>query len=358
VGALRFMDWGATNNHPIASWSERTLPNRPQGGSRGVAYESMIELANRVGADAWFCVPHKADDHYVSELAKLIKTRLDPKLRAYIEYSNELWNGIFEQAQWVKEQGCRAGLNKLGRYSGSCDDDGARHWAGVKWNARRSGQIFQIFDTIFAGEEQRVTHVLAGQAQNVHLNEILLESFADRAINSAHTAADVFAIAPYLGGELASELVEHGRRAIDPTAMLDRLDALIAPEVSEPTRQNRELATRNGLHLVAYEGGQHLVAYGEAANDSAFVSKLIAANRHPRMRSIYAHMLDAWYSQSHDGLLMLFNYVETPNKYGVWGLLESQEQSMSEAPKYQAFFDRLQRFGTPPREADNTQPKP
>ena len=126
VGVLRFMDWGSVNNSSVSRWSERTTPGMNQGGSRGVAFEYMIDLANRLDADAWFCLPHRADDQFVEELAKLIKGRLAPQRRAYIEYSNELWNGIFEQSRWVSEQGCRAGLNKLGRYAGSCDDDGPR----------------------------------------------------------------------------------------------------------------------------------------------------------------------------------------------------------------------------------------
>jgi hypothetical protein len=304
----------------------------------------MIELANRVGADPWFCVPHRADDQYVTELAKLIKARLDPKRRAFIEYSNELWNGIFEQAEWVKQQGCRAGLNKLGRYAGSCEDDGARHWAGVKMNARRSGQIFQLFDQVFAGESARLTRVLAGQAQNDHLNEVLLESFDDPAINTARGAADVLAIAPYLGGSLASDLAEHGKvQSISVPELLDKLDQHVGSDVSEPTRTNRRIAERHGLRLVAYEGGQHLVAPG---HDSSVVSKLIAANRNPRMRAIYGRMFDSWFTESDRGLLMLFNYIETSNKYGSWGLLESQEQPLTEAPKYQAFFDWLQRLSS------------
>ncbi|MEY4581363.1 MAG: hypothetical protein RL701_6066 [Pseudomonadota bacterium] len=357
VGALRFMDWGATNNHALARWSERTLPQMQQGGARGVAYEYMIDLANRVGADPWFCIPHRADDTYVTELAKLIKSKLDPKRRFYIEYSNELWNGIFEQAAWAKEQGCRAGLNKHGQYAGSCADDGARHWAGVKWNARRSGEIFRSFDAVFAETPTRFTRVLAGQAQNEHLNAVLLASFADAAINPAQNRADVLAIAPYVGGSLASEITEHAEAAsMTVPALIERLDKLVASEVSEPTRANRALAQKHGLRLIAYEAGQHLVAYGAASQNQAFVDKLIAANRDTRMRSVYMHMLDAWYANSDQGLLMLFNYIETPNKYGVWGLLEHQEQSMAEAPKYQAFFDRLQRLGSPGAQANTAAP--
>jgi hypothetical protein len=187
---------------------------------------------------------------------------------------------------------------------------------------------------------------------------VLLESFSEDTINTARAAAQVFAIAPYVGGSLASNIAEQGKAgSIGVPQLLDRLEGLLESEVSEPTRNNRKIAERYGLRLVAYEGGQHLIAYGEASQNEAFVNKLIAANRDPRMRTIYMHMLDAWYAQSNQGLFMLYNFAETPTKYGVWGLLESQEQTMAQAPKYQAFFDRLQRLAAR-AEADRAAPQP
>jgi hypothetical protein len=345
VGALRFMDWGNTNNSPVEHWSERATPSMTQGTPRGVALEYMLELANQLDADAWFCVPHRADDHYIEEMAKLIKARLSPKHRAYIEYSNELWNGIFTQSTWAAQQGCRAGLNKLGAYSGSCSDDGSRYWAGIKWQARRSGQIFQIFDKVYGSEADRLVRVLAGQAGGEHLNQVLLEAFEDVAINPVHSPADVLAVAPYVGHGVASYVAEQGKAdSISVGEILDRVEQAIGPHVRDGTLANKKIAAAHGLHLVAYEGGQHLVAYGGAENNPALVDKLIAANRDPRMRNIYVKMLDAWYAKSDDGLMMLFDYIEVPSKFGVWGLLESQEQRMETAPKYQAFYDRLQRL--------------
>ncbi|HEY2735972.1 MAG TPA: hypothetical protein VGI70_18370, partial [Polyangiales bacterium] len=363
VGAVRFMDWGNTNNSPLEHWTERATPNMSQGTPRGVAIETMIDLANQLDTDAWFCVPHRADDHYVEEMAKLIKARLDPKHHAYIEYSNEMWNGIFEQARWASERGCSVGLNKIGAYSGQCSDDGSRYWAGIKWQARRSGQIFQMFDRVFDRDAQRLVHVIAGQAQNDHLNQVLVESLEDGAINPAHGAADVLAVAPYAGHGVASDIVEKGK--IDSIAVpqiLDMLEQSIPAHVRDSTRANQTIAREHGLHLVAYEGGQHLVAYGGSENNQTLVDKLIAANRDPRMGSIYRKMLDAWYSQSDDGLMMLFDYIEAPSKFGAWGLLESQEQPMQSAPKYQAFFDRLQRLvaraSAPPPSAAAPSPSP
>jgi hypothetical protein len=348
IGAVRFMDWGATNGHPHGRWSERTRPSQTQGGERGVAYEYMIDLANRLDADPWICVPHRADDGYVEALAQLIKARLKSQRKVYIEYSNELWNGIFSQTQWAAEQGCKAGLNKLGKYTGSCNEDGPRYWAGIKWNARRTGEIIAIFDRVFAGDKARVVRVIAGHAHNDHMNDVLLSALEDKAINRAGTRADVLAIAPYLGGGLASDLTEQGKMAsVGVSDLLDKLEALLPSDVAEATRNNYKIAQQHSVRLTAYEGGQHLVAPGESQGNEAFVDKLIAANRNPRMRSIYARMLDAWYENSGQGLMVLFNFAETPSKYGAWGLLESQEQELSKAPKYQAFFDRLQRLSKP-----------
>jgi hypothetical protein len=344
VSTLRFMDWGTTNGSELERWQDRPLPEGSQA-VRGVSLETMIDLANRVGTDAWFCVPHKADDGYVEQMAKLIKARLDPKHRIYIEYSNELWNAIFPQVAWTANKGCAAKLNQIGAYPGSCDQAGPRYWAGIKWQARRSGQIFKIFDRVFAGEGGRVVRVLAGQAANQHLNEKLLESFEDPKINLARSHADVLAVAPYIGGEIASTLVEQGKKdSVNELQILDLLEKDIGSSVVASTRANKKIADRFGVGLVAYEGGQHLVAHGEASHDERFVQKLIATQRLPRMGAIYQAMLDAWYKNSGDGLMVLFNYAEASTKFGSWGLLESQEQRPEAAPKYQAFMDRLQKL--------------
>ncbi len=58
-----------------------------------MAYEWMIDLCNRTQRDMWVCVPHFADEHYMYQLACLIRDSLDPSLRCYAEWSNETWNG-------------------------------------------------------------------------------------------------------------------------------------------------------------------------------------------------------------------------------------------------------------------------
>jgi hypothetical protein len=55
-------------------------------------------------------MPHQASDEYVRQFALLVKEKLDPSLKVYIEYSNEVWNGIFAQHRYAEEQGKKIGL--------------------------------------------------------------------------------------------------------------------------------------------------------------------------------------------------------------------------------------------------------
>jgi len=106
---LRFMDWNRTNDQVAGSWATRAQPNVAPG-DRGVAYEWQIDLCNRAHVDYWINVPTLADDDHVTKLAQLIQQKLDPSLRIYIEYSNEVWNGGFPQATYADNQGVAANM--------------------------------------------------------------------------------------------------------------------------------------------------------------------------------------------------------------------------------------------------------
>ena len=100
--ALRFMDTGYTNDSNVSLWSQRTAKTwHTQGGTKGVALEYMIDLANQLQADPWFCIPHKATDEYITQMASLIKSKLYPNRKVYIEFSNEMWNWIFKQSVYI-----------------------------------------------------------------------------------------------------------------------------------------------------------------------------------------------------------------------------------------------------------------
>lgn len=323
VAVLRMMDWMATNNSKIVRWQDRPRPESATFSEKGVAAEVMVDLCNRLNADLWVCIPHKADDDYVRGLATLIRDRLKRQLRVYVEYSNEVWNGQFEQARWAAEQGRAL---KLG-------GDGLNDW-DYQWHytAYRSLQIFRVFEQVFGGRK-RLVRVLASQAANDYVAQRIL-SFQD-----AGRKCDALAIAPYFGltpspnGEPSvSTFLGWGLDGI-----FRYLQDEAIPKTAEWTRKHKQLADQYGIALIAYEGGQHLVGIQGGENNDGLTRLLISAQTDPRMGVCYQRYLDGW-KQNGGGVFCHFSSVAPNSKWGSWGLLQYMDDDPSRSPKLQAVF--------------------
>ncbi|MCX7854094.1 MAG: LamG domain-containing protein, partial [Caldilineales bacterium] len=183
VPVIRLMDFTATNWNPQVQWSDRTLPDEatqqrpmPPGyagwQSNGIAWEYAIHLLNTTDKDGWINIPARATDAYVAGLIDLIQNGangfppLEPERKLYIEYSNEVWNGLFDQAQYNHEQAVAevmAGGSPL-NFDGETND---WYWA---WRrvAKRIVEISLQFRAAF-GDAQMMTRfrpVLAWQMNN------------------------------------------------------------------------------------------------------------------------------------------------------------------------------------------------
>jgi hypothetical protein len=323
------------------TWAERTQPvTLGQGGNAGVAFEYMIDLANTLNANPWINVPTAADDRFVEELAKLIKSRLKPALKVYIEYSNETWN-----YDWPGYHYSEAKVNDI-KLTGT--------WIPADaWQAYRAVEIFKIFNRVFGEPDLRE------QRRNSRLVRILTSQTAwfDRAVKvmdwtasnnawptqgtPAHKFADAWAITTYFAApngakpvELASqaELVDMQKADIDEDSAKQP-----APGIH---RQIIEACRARGLKVVSYEGGTHLLAPQERTN---LVTKMVLTNRDPRMENVYNHALNKWgefakeYGTDTIGAWNQYYDVGRYSKYGYWGLLESTYQAKANAPKYKAF---------------------
>jgi hypothetical protein len=306
--ALRFMDWGRTNNNPVKRWADRTTPTyRSQAGSKGVAWEWMLDLANTLGKDPWLCVPHGVDDDYVQHLAALVRDRLSPGLKVHVEYSNEVWNGQFQQCAAVAAAGRAAGRNLWQQY------------------AARATQIFRIFEATLG--RGRLVRVLAGQSNNIGVAKQILAA-------TPPGAADAMAIAPYFGGVLGNKLAAQAR-GMSVGQLLDACVQDVEVKRAE-VRAHLSLTRQAGVQLVAYEGGQHLVGVGSNVNDANLVGKFIDANRAARMGQVYRDYLAMWRTEV-GTTFCAFNDCYVPQKWGCWGALEYQDQV--NAPKYSALVD-------------------
>jgi hypothetical protein len=302
---IRFMDWANANEASSGRWADRPRAGWASQGRRGVALEVMIEFARAAGATPWFTVPFMADDEYIERMAALIRERLDPGQRFYLEYSNEVWNAVFPQHAHAAREAARMRLADADAYY-----------------LRRSLEVFRAFEKEFGGAD-RIVRVLAGQAVNLHRARKLLGAPGVRG------GADAYAIAPYFGYR---EQLGDARAA--PDALMSRLAGAVE-EAAGVMRANREIATTSGLDLIAYEAGQHVT------NPEGVPGFCAALNRHPRMESLYDRYLDLWSRETGGALMAIFGDVSVYGQSGCWGLAERIAPSLAEAPKLRAVRQRL-----------------
>lgn len=330
--SLRFMDWMRTNGSRQTEFRKRARPSDQfWSTARGVPLEVMIALANLMDADPWFNVPHRADDAWVAGFAALLDAQLEPGRRAYVEYSNEVWNSIFPQTAYATRKGIEAGIDTL---------EGRRDaFAGMlHFYARRARQVFAIVADVMDGTD-RIRRVLATQAVNPFLTREIL-GFEDAAAST-----DAFAIAPYFGDTIVSqakrdELLALGIDGVfrwllhDDDAVLDHGSLA---SVDRAIRAQAATVADFGLPLIAYEGGQHFVAAGAFQRDPALNALLDDVNRDPRIALVYEAWLDAWRAA---GGSELHHFVNTDrwSIFGRWGAKEFPGQPRSEAPKYDALM--------------------
>ena len=321
---LRFMDFMHTNNSSVKTWDERPKVDDATWTPHGLPVEMLCDLANRLDADPWFCMPHQADDDYIRNFAKQAKELLDPKRKIYVEYSNEVWNGIFSQNRYAGEKGQELGF---------ADKPWEAAW---KYTGYRSKQIFAIWEQVFGGTD-RLVRVLATQSANPYVTKQVI-GFQD-----AWKSADAVGIAPYFGWNVkrdqADEVVRGGLDGV-----LKHLKEVSLPKEFKAMQQQKEIADAAGLQLVCYEAGQHLVGVGGGENNKELTELFQQANRHPSMGELYKQYLDGW-AKGDGGLCCIFSSVGAWSKHGSWGLMEYTDDDPRQFPKYMAVFEWAKTHG-------------
>jgi hypothetical protein len=347
---LRFMDWMATNDRhqQQKEWRDRPTLQSARYSDRGVPVEIMVELANRVKSDPWFSLHHQVSDEYVTNFARYVKENLDPDRKVYVEYSNEVWNGVFVQFQWVTEQA------KL-LWPGSNKDDNTKR---INFFSKRTTEIAQIWDRVFGEDKARVIGVMAAQAANAWIaQQELSYNWTKQPLSHAEYGIDAIAIAPYFGGYLgnpeneaqvsvwASNIEDGSDRIFEELTKGGRLikssEGGAVQQSYDWIQAHIELAKQENLQVVAYESGQHLAGVGPVANDEAITKLFIAVNRDPRMGTIYREYIQKWFDLG-GGLLVNFTDIGLPSRWGSWGVLESVESDNS--PKYDAMIEAIDRL--------------
>jgi hypothetical protein len=332
VQGIRFMDWMDTNNSTLSRLADRPMTTDFTYSNNGVPIEIMVALANELDADPWFTLPHMADNGLVRFYADVVKEDLDPGMRAWVELSNEVWNGQFTQAQWAADQ-ARA------RWGDEA--------AGVQYYALRASEVADIWAEVFGAEaDTRLVRVIATQTGWLGLEEMILNAPRVMAEGKPAPAThfDAYAVTGYFSGLLGTEemavtikewLAESAganaenrydlatartARQLRDGSVTGATDDTLQTVVTKIMPYQAEVARKAGLRLVMYEGGTHVVGYGPVVDDADITAFFTHFNYTPDMAALYGVMLAEW-AKLTDAPFNAFVDVDTPDRWGSWGAL-------------------------------------
>lgn len=341
-GVLRFMDWMRTNDSEQQEWANRPKVDDATYAVKGVPLEIMIELSNRLRAHPWFNMPHKATDEYMTNFAQMVKERLDPNLKAYVELSNEVWNWMFSQAHYALKEGkARWGEDKGDAF--------------MQWYGMRAAQMSDTWKQVFGNQRDRVISVMATQTawQGLEASVLDCSLWVEEGNKPCYQhGIDAYAITGYFSGDLGSEKHQSQieawlndadggvKRAITQLRQGDQLGEEVSYDsvvgLVETFKYHQQVAQEKNLQLVVYEGGQSLVN----PNSETLTEFFVNLNRRPEMQQLYNEMLTNW-EQSGGTMFMNFADIGRADKWGSWGALEYVGQESS--PKYDALVNFVQK---------------
>ncbi len=340
---LRFMDWQFTNGSTESQWAERPTPSTNSWGvtmgletHKGVPLEVMVALANQTGTDPWFNFPANANDDYIRNFSAYVAEHLDPELIAYFEYSNEIWNWIFQQTFTAQTEGLtlfenQYGTNPLREYYGyrsAAVSDIVHQTFGEASSHRIHFTLAtQTDDTAYQLERAFVGAEVYIQENNTTLTQ-LFDSVA---------VTWYFNIPAELDPQIAQWIENVGESAA--TRMLfeqlssEQQHFVGIDDAEQPSIQRTlnhiqaqaTLASQYQLDVISYEGGTHLLGY-EQYNQS-LSDFFINVNNDARMGSLYAEIYDGW--QAIEGTTLLNHFVDVAKhtQWGSWGALRHLEDN-------------------------------
>lgn len=353
-GTLRYMDYMKTNRSPIEKWEDRPEVADFTYGEKGIPLEHLIDLANRLDADPWFCMPERCDDRYVAETAKMVAERLKPTLCPIVEYSNEVGNGSFAIYKYAAEMGEKLALasqEDVDKWNAANEAVSAEEGDNFidrrrpmnvttmnrhRFQALRTSQIAEIWRKAFTADPHRVKVVLTGNPTTVYVA---------MAYRDTMDHVDWISSCSYWGFGITRYL-EPPLDDLTTDDIFDLMEKDLDTKIREKAHQMGLLARRLNKPLVIYEGGQHLSKYGGGYDrfDAAEINKMRAVclqcQRHPRMGELMKKDFDIWFANG-AVFYAVFSHISQASGDYAWGMQEYVGQPLNEAPKAKALLEYM-----------------
>jgi len=328
-GLIRFMNYTNTNNHfHVHDWSD------VEAGMWG----EIVALANAANTDIWICIPANASDDYIRALAELMEQNLNPYIRVYVEWGNEIWG--FEPQRLVNERMI---------YERGIPEDRRNIWAAHElwWNwshyfhfAQRTAEIAFIFRDVFNEDYRDIDH--NSRVRPVLTWQVIPNAFvpmfewlngttdtpfhSDEKFRNPHTYLWALGIAPYFSEPNSAMATDveyiHSGMQNSMEGQRDLLQAIV------------DSAANLGLlgGAVTYEGGPHHVGDGSINMDIR-----AAAQSHPLMVDLMSYYVMNTWLETGGNLFIQYRHLGAPSPWGHWGVKNTLTlEQFKFNPKYQA----------------------
>ena len=207
LGRFTTLRYLTANFNAEREWGDRKLPGAMKGawGDQHAVWENEVMLANETGKDLYITIPINASDDYVRKLALLLKygsdganpyggpvgnpvyPGLNPNLRVYVEWGNEVWNWAFSQAALGGNAARDAVLNhttdgQVINYDGRAPQGDFRRWAALM-TVKASNTFRSVWGDAAMGPQVRM--VLEYQYDNIQDTAVEALKFLDNFFNNA-----------------------------------------------------------------------------------------------------------------------------------------------------------------------------
>ena len=322
------------------TWSERTPPTYfTQAVSSGMSVEYMVDLCNALHENMWVTMPVNADNNYELNFAQYVEENLDPGLKVYVEYGNEIWNSTYSyEYNTVISYATAHGLNQpqaMADLSTNC------------WN---------VWLQVFAGQTDRMARVVASQFSVPWMfNEEIARLVATSRPTDPDHGFDVIAGAGYFSPDTSSfnaQTTVQQYEAAEMAALTGKFTQQLLNFTA--MRNSWEAQLNQNIPVIMYEGGTGQSAHGSPP----WYNTYVAAQTDPGQFAVIMAYLNELQDAGVTGV-EYFNFIGLPSQWGEYGSMDYLGEPSNLTPKYNALVDfinpqSLAIIGTP-REDTTTQ---
>ena len=320
---LRFGSIGVNNaswNEEVGmTWADETpVTYRTQAKTTGESVEYMVDLCNELHENMWVNMPVGSDSTYLTNFATYVKDNLDPGLKVYVEYGNEVWNSGYT-AEW----------NYVSAYAT------ANSLTTQQATADLTANCWNIWRQVFTGQTSRMVRVLATQFDApFQLNPEIARLVATSSPSDPNHGFDIISEAPYFGPNTSS---------FNSQTTVQQIEAAGIADLNGPWSQNLRNAMQNienwevqlnqQIPVIMYEGGWDLSFPN--VSSVPWENAFLAAQTDPGMFQVTTAFLTDLANAGVTGI----NYTTlaaTPNQWGEFGSIIYIGEPSSETPKYNA----------------------